>query len=84
MPSINHFLPIGESDLENALVYDSINPVNFRRPVNEFVYNDSDITNLCISLERQKSTPEFKYLNKSVDWYKEKNKTNLSINLKID
>ena len=84
MPSINHFLPIGESDLENALVCDSINPVNFRRPVNEFVYNDSDITNLLqISLERQKTTPEFKYLSKSVDWYKEKrNKTNLSINIK--
>ena len=84
MPSINHFLPIGESDLENALVCDSINPVNFRRRVNEFVYNDSDITNLLqISLERQKTTPEFKYLSKVwIGIRKKRNKTNLSINIK--
>ena len=32
MPTINTYLPIGESDLENALACDSIAAVNFRRP----------------------------------------------------
>ena len=84
MPTINTFLPIGESDLDNALPCDSIAPVNFRRPVNEFVYKAIDLVTLeKMSLARQKASPEFLYLNKNVDWYKQKRKeTNLSLNLK--
>jgi carboxyl-terminal processing protease len=84
MPTINTFLPIGESDLDNALPCDSIAPVNFRRPVNEFVYKANDLVTLeKMSLARQKASPEFLYLNKNVDWYKQKRKeTNLSLNLK--
>ena len=64
MPTINNFLPIGESDLENALPCDSIPAVNFRRPVNEFVYNNHNIEKLKkYSLERQSILPEFSYLN---------------------
>ena len=73
MPTINTFLPIGESDLENALPCDSIPAVNFRRPVNEFVYNNNNIEKLKkYSLERQSILPEFSYLNRYVAWYKEK------------
>lgn len=73
MPTINNFLPIGESDLENALACDSIPAVNFRRPVNEFVYDDHNIEKLKkYSLERQNISPEFSYLNRYVEWYKEK------------
>ena len=43
MPSINHFLPIGESDLENALECDSIPAVNFRRPSKEFIYDEKTL-----------------------------------------
>ena len=84
MPTINTFLPIGESDLDNALPCDSIAPVNFRRPLNEFVYKANDLVTLeKMSLARQKASPEFLYLNKNVDWYKQKRKeTNLSLNLK--
>ena len=73
MPTINNFLPIGESDLDNALPCDSIPAVNFRRPVNEFVYKSHNIEKLKKhSLERQSILPEFSYLNRYVDWYKEK------------
>ena len=84
MPSINHYLPIGESDLENSLICDSIAPVNFRRPLNEFVYKKEHILELQNkSLDRQNVLPEFKYLKKNVTWYKNKrNKTSLSLNLK--
>ena len=33
-------LPIGESDLENALEWDSIASVNHRRPDHEFLYDN--------------------------------------------
>ena len=36
--TINMFLPIGESDLDNALEWDRIPAVNFRRPEEEFLY----------------------------------------------
>jgi carboxyl-terminal processing protease len=84
MPSINHYLPIGESDLENSLKCDSIAPVNFRRPVNEFVYRDEDILELQKnSIRRQETLPEFEYLKNNVDWYKNKRMdTTLSLSLK--
>ena len=84
MPTINTFLPIGESDLDNALPCDHIAPVNFRRPANEFVFNLEDLTKLeNYSLKRQQLLPEFLYLNKNVDWYKNKREeTTLSLNLK--
>ncbi len=83
MPSINHYLPIGESDLENSLKCDSIAPVNFRRPINEFVYKKEDVKNLQNKSKiRQDELPEFKYLKKNVNWYREKrNKTSLSLSL---
>ena len=38
IPSINMSLPIGESDLENALVNDSIPAVNFRKTESQFSF----------------------------------------------
>ena len=84
MPTINTFLPIGESDLENALPCDSIAPVNFRRSADEFVYK-TEVVNLLneASNDRQNSLPEFSYLNKNVNWYKKKREDkNLSLNFK--
>lgn len=83
LPTINSFLPIGESDLENALASDTIAAVNFRRPNNEFVYKLDSVDKLKKqSLERQNTQPEFQYLNRYVNWYKEKrNDTIVSLNL---
>ena len=83
MPTINEFLPIGESDLDNALPCDSIAAVNFRRPANEFIYQDSSIRKLKEkSLDRQENLPEFMYLNDNVNWYKTKrDETLISLNL---
>ena len=83
MPTINEFLPIGESDLDNALPCDSISAVNFRRPANEFTYQDSNVKKLKDkSLERQENLPEFIYLNDNVNWYKTKrDETLISLNL---
>ena len=41
--TINSFLPIGESDLDNALEWDRIPAVNFRRPDEEFLYSFDDL-----------------------------------------
>ncbi len=83
MPSINHFLPIGESDLDNALSNDSIAAVNFRRPPNEFICETQNIVKLRLnSLARQNNSSEFHYLNKNVDRYKTKREESiLSLNL---
>ncbi len=84
MRSINDYLPIGESDLENALEWDSIPPVNFRRPVHEFVYEDSDLEKLKeLSSNRQSDSEEFKYIDENVDWVREKREKKLiSLRLK--
>jgi carboxyl-terminal processing protease len=70
--------------LDNALPCDHIAPVNFRRPANEFVFNQEDLSRLKIdSLKRQQIFPEFLYLKKNVDWYKNKREeTTLSLNFK--
>ncbi len=82
MPSINHFLPIGESDLENALACDSIPAVNFRRPSKEFIYDEKTLASLREnSLKRQNELEEFQYLKENVERYKyKKNQTNVSLN----
>lgn len=73
MHSINEYLPIGESDLDNALAWDKIPEVNFRRPEGEFKYNEVEINLLRrLSEKRQQQEKEFKYLEKSISWFKEK------------
>ena len=81
--SINTSLPIGESDLDNALEWDSIPAVNFRRPSEEFVYDPDNISKLkSLSKVRQDTFPEFLYLSETVSRYKKKRETKtLSLNL---
>ena len=84
MPTINTYLPIGESDLENALACDSIAAVNFRRPKDEFIYSIENLQKLKNnSIFRQKSLPEFEYLKSFVDWSKTKRDEEL-ISLNFD
>ena len=52
--SINKYLPIGESDLDNALAWDKIPEVNFRRPQGEFKYSDQTVKAL-LSLSKERT-----------------------------
>jgi len=84
MDSANEFLPIGEADLKNALSWDKISAVNFRRPASEFKYNDTTIDLLREkSQSRQSKNPEFIYMKTNIEIFKEKkNRETASLNLK--
>ena len=81
--TINTFLPIGESDLDNALEWDRIPAVNFRRPDEEFLYTLDDLEKLKeLSEERQNTFSEFTYLKENISWFKKKRETKtLSLDL---
>jgi carboxyl-terminal processing protease len=79
LPSINNFLPIGESDLPHALMWDEIKSAPFegKALAKAFVQ-----PLLEASRERQQSLEEFAYLNKSIDWFKERQEQkSISLNL---
>ncbi len=84
MDSANELLPIGEADLKNALSWDKIGAVNFRRPTSEFKYNESTLDLLRNkSLSRQSKNPEFIYMKTNIKIFKEKkNREFASLNLK--
>ena len=70
LPSINELLPIGESDLDNALTWDKISSVNYRRPSGEFSIQVNTIDNLLSkSISRQTTNPEFHYLRKTIELF---------------
>ncbi len=67
LPSIDDYLPIGESDLPHALIWD-------RAPVSSFDGHPID-PKLADELRdeseaRQEKLPEFAFLRKNVDWFK--------------
>ncbi len=73
------YIPIGESDLPHALPWDEI-PSSFYdgAPIPPSVLGPLK----AMSLERQKTMPEFAYLQKSLNWFKEKQAQKLvSLNL---
>jgi len=82
MHSINEYLPIGESDLDKALIWDKIPEVNFRRPEGEFKYTEAVVDSLSkLSNKRQSVSKEFKYLEKNISWFKHKReKKSVSLN----
>lgn len=81
--SINELLPIGESDLDNALAWDTIPPVSHRRPDYEFVYTDDELNFISqSSLSRQKQLAEFKYIDRNIEIFKsKKDQKKASLNL---
>jgi len=88
LPSINEFLPIGESDLPHAMAWDEIKPVNWTPQYDEFgskyePINDSTKDYLRdLSEERQKDLEEFTFLKDSIDWFRERqDKVSFSLNL---
>ncbi|MFA5258064.1 MAG: carboxy terminal-processing peptidase [Opitutales bacterium] len=86
LPSINEFLPIGESDLPNALPWDSIAPAVWLQA--DVIANggarvdDALLDTLSKhSAERLASMPEFAYLNAMIDRFKKKDaQKDISIN----
>lgn len=79
LPSIDDYLPIGESSLPHALVWDEIRPTNFTgKTLDETVVKPL----LQASLDRQNSLEEFGLLKKSIDRFKERQEMkNISLNL---
>jgi carboxyl-terminal processing protease len=79
LPSIDEYLPIGESDLPHALVWDTIPSSFFEgKPLDAQV-----ITPLReASQQRQASLDEFAFLKKNIDWFKTRQEEKLvSLNI---
>lgn len=79
LPSIEDYLPIGESDLNRALVWDKIDSSKFNgAPLDPKVLAPLREN----SLARQKDLEEFTYLRKIVDRFKaNQEEKNISVNL---
>ena len=79
LPSVDEFLPIGESDLPHALVWDKITTSFFDgAPIDRRV-----LARLKgLSANRQASLPEFAFIRSYVDWFKDREAQKLvSLNL---
>ena len=73
IPSINMSLPIGESDLDNALPNDSIAAVNFRKTDNQYFVEDSTLETLRENAElRRNKSNAFNYLKRNIDFFKKR------------
>jgi carboxyl-terminal processing protease len=92
LPSVNEFLPIGESDLPNALPWNKIEPVGWKKDWQGLTLSNSEIPNLKANLaqkseERQQSLEEFKFLQEQIEWrrlrYEEK-AISLNLEQRID
>ena len=87
LPSINELLSIGESEYENAIPWQSIDPVNWYNNWEKIEVSTPYDGNLidyleAKSFERQNTLDEFAYLSKKIDWRKKlKNETTISLNL---
>ena len=79
LPSIDDLLPFGESDLPNAMVWDTIRPARFTG----FSIRSELLDNLRErSLDRQNTLGEFQFLNRRIDWFKVKQEQKaISLNL---
>lgn len=79
LPSIEDYLPIGESSLPHALVWDEIQPTNFvGKSLDQTVVQPLRQA----SLARQESLEEFALLKKSIDRFKERQEVKtVSLNL---
>lgn len=80
LPSIEDFLPIGESDLPHALMWDEIKSTPFAGKPLDATYLQPLLE---ASRQRQKSLEEFAYLQKNIDWFKERQEQK-SISLNLD
>jgi carboxyl-terminal processing protease len=79
LPSIDDFLPIGESDLPHALAWDSIQTSHFDgQPLAPTVLTPL----IAASTLRQKKLPEFDFLRRAIDRFKTRqDEKTISLNL---
>jgi carboxyl-terminal processing protease len=79
LPSIDDFLPIGEASLPHALVWDEIKATPFEgKALAETFVKPL----LEASRERQAQLEEFSFLQKNIDWFKERQEQkSISLNL---
>jgi len=79
LPSIDDYLPIGESSLPHALMWDEIKSTSFDgKPLAQTFIKPL----LEASRERQESLGEFAFLKKNIDWFKERQaQKTVSLNL---
>ena len=79
LPSVDEYLPIGESDLPHALVWDKIGTSTFNgAPLDPKVVDRLRAD----STTRQSSLEEFGYIRKYVEWFKQRQAEKLvSLNL---
>lgn len=86
-PSFNEFLPIGEADLPNALVWDTISPGNWDEERDRFPIRSQLQPDLVSSLQkrsqqRQEELEEFQYLRRNIEWFRERQEQKaVSLNL---
>ena len=88
LPSHREFLPIGEADLDKAMGWDKINPVNWAYPEAEWSEDFRPIDEnfksqlRTLSEARQIELEEFSFLQKSISVFKERQETKaFSLNL---
>jgi carboxyl-terminal processing protease len=80
LPSIDDLLPVGEKDLQRALIWDEIPTSRFEgQPLSPLVLSPLQAS----SNERQKNLEEFYYLQKTIDWFKTKQEQK-TVSLNID
>ena len=88
LPSVNEFLPIGESDLPHALPWNSIDAVNWEKDWEDLTLSDSEEPGLETILagkseQRQQSLEEFAFLQKQIEWRRQRYEEKaISLNLK--
>ncbi len=80
LPSVDDYLPIGESSLPHALGWDEIPASKF----NGHALDPAALTSLrAASTARQAKLPEFSFLQRSIAWFKARqDQKDLSLNLK--
>lgn len=78
LPSINEFLKIGEADLDHAMLWDEIKPVNWNQRGNERNLQFDPIDEVLkkqlttLSESRQNELEEFEFLKESIEFFREK------------
>jgi carboxyl-terminal processing protease len=77
LPSVNEFLPIGESDLPHALDWDQIKPVDWVNDWKKLNISSPEDPALKAALSekcaaRQESLEEFDFLNKQITWRRQR------------
>ena len=77
LPSVNEFLPIGESDLPHALPWDKIEPVDWSNDWRELKVDSPEEPGIEPALkeasrERRESLAEFRFLKDQIAWRRER------------